>query len=67
MWDLYEILCCQIEQKREEMLLLERSHGRSSSQVIDASQQLDRLLNMLYGLKNQKVMAGAANDLTIPL
>lgn len=48
----YKILFIQIEQKREEMISLGTKHGLTSPEVIQASQQLDRLLNNLSYLKD---------------
>ncbi|WP_251528140.1 Spo0E family sporulation regulatory protein-aspartic acid phosphatase [Metabacillus litoralis] len=51
MQNLHEELFVQIERKREEMILLGNHHGLTSPEVIQASQQLDRLLNHLGYLK----------------
>jgi hypothetical protein len=51
--NLSEVLHVQIEQKREQMILLGNQYGLTSSKVIHVSQQLDDLLNKLYCLKNQ--------------
>jgi Spo0E like sporulation regulatory protein len=47
----YEILFIQIERKREEMILLGNQYGLMSTEVIQVSQELDRLLNNLVYLK----------------
>ncbi len=43
----YEVLLVQINRKREEMILLGNLHGLTSPVTINASHQLDRLLNYL--------------------
>ena len=43
----YEMLLVQINRKREEMILLGNLHGLTSPETINASHQVDRLLNYL--------------------
>ncbi|MDQ0244108.1 hypothetical protein J2S09_001653 [Bacillus fengqiuensis] len=53
MQNLPEVLYVQIEQKREEMILLGDQYGLTSPKVIQVSQQLDDLLNRLSYLQSQ--------------
>ncbi|HGE5782935.1 MULTISPECIES: aspartyl-phosphate phosphatase Spo0E family protein [Bacillus] len=59
MKNVYEILNAQIEEKRKEMFFLSKLYGLTSQETIQASQQLDQLLNLarLCIQKNSKVNA----------
>ncbi|SDJ15690.1 aspartyl-phosphate phosphatase Spo0E family protein [Alteribacillus bidgolensis] len=46
----YKLLCIEIEQKRGEMILYGIRYGLTSLEVIQTSQQLDRLLDKLHYL-----------------
>ncbi|MFJ8071854.1 aspartyl-phosphate phosphatase Spo0E family protein [Peribacillus sp. NPDC096447] len=48
------MLFVQINRKREEMILLGNLHGLTSPATINASHQLDRLLNYLLFEKAKK-------------
>ncbi|MEF2098075.1 aspartyl-phosphate phosphatase Spo0E family protein [Bacillus sp. CFBP9009] len=50
------MLLVQINRKREEMILLGNLHGLTSPVTINASHQLDRLLNYLLFEKATLVM-----------
>ncbi|MFF2853549.1 aspartyl-phosphate phosphatase Spo0E family protein [Peribacillus sp. NPDC058002] len=52
MKNLYDMLFVQIERKREEMILLGNQNGLLSQETINASQQLDCLLNHLHYLES---------------
>jgi stage 0 sporulation regulatory protein len=43
-----------IEEKREVLLCLGKTYGLTASETIACSQELDRLLNELYGKEENK-------------
>jgi hypothetical protein len=49
----YKILRIQIEQTRNEMILLGQQYGLASPRTIQVSQKLDHLLNTLHYLESK--------------
>ncbi|WP_342045239.1 aspartyl-phosphate phosphatase Spo0E family protein [Bacillus sp. OTU530] len=52
----YKVLSVQIEHKRKEMIYLGHRYGLTSPEVIQASQQLDCLLNKVDYLNSPSLL-----------